>query len=69
MLFRSGQIGGLEPIDVNKMFNFGITERGNFEYTFNPEDLGKAVYYIAGYVNKQTKKVVAVSPVVKAFIS
>ena len=64
-----GQIGGVEPTDVNKMLNWGIVERGNFEYTFDPADADKAVYYMAGYISNKTKKVVVASPVFKAFIS
>ncbi len=64
-----GQIGGVEPTDVNKMFNWGIVERGNFAYTFDPADIDKAVYYMAGYISSKTKKVVVASPVFKAFIS
>ena len=64
-----GQIDGVEPTDVNKMLNWGIVERGNLKYTFDPADIGKAVYYMAGYISNKTKKVVVASPVFKAYIS
>lgn len=64
-----GQIDGVEPTDVNKMLNWGIVERGNFKYTFDPADIDKAVYYMAGYISKKTKKIEVASPVFKAFIS
>ena len=61
--------GAEMPTDVKKMTYGGSATKGKFTYHFNPEDLGKDVWYICVYVPRKKGVMGELSGAVKKTVS
>ena len=68
-LYLYEQIGGVEPLTTAGMQFLGAVKNAKFITEFQPEDLGKTVYYMAVYIDRKTNKPLTLSPVAKAVIN